>query len=103
MAIDINRLNSASTSGISTRSTSAAKDNVSAASKDVTASASGPAAGESVNLSPTAQQLNSLTAGLKDLPVVDSDKVGRLKQAIANGSYQVDSQKVADKLLAFES
>lgn len=103
MDIDINRLNSTSTSGISTRSASAPKDGVSLESKDVTSTATSQKLGESVNLSPAAQQLNSLTAGLKDLPVVDSDKVSRLKQAIADGSYKVDNQKVADKLLAFES
>ncbi|MEH3023220.1 MAG: flagellar biosynthesis anti-sigma factor FlgM [Pseudomonas oryzihabitans] len=102
MALDINRLNPSSTSGMGGTKAASNKEAASAQTSDVKATPS-TASGESVSLSAQAQQLSSLTAGLKDLPVVDSDKVSRLKQAIADGSYKVDSQKVADKLLAFES
>ena len=102
MALDINRLNSSSTSGIGNTKAASVKEAAPAQTSDVKVGASTPS-GESVSLSAEAKQLSSLTAGLKDLPVVDSDKVNRLKQAIADGSYKVDSQKVADKLLAFES
>lgn len=34
---------------------------------------------------------------------VDSAKVSALREAIANGSYQIDAQSIADRLLAFES
>ena len=102
MALDINRLNSSSTAGIGNTKSASTKDASTAQTSDVKATKS-TASGESVSLSAEAKQLSSLTAGLKDLPVVDSDKVSRLKQAIADGSYKVDSQKVADKLMAFES
>ncbi|GBL52957.1 anti-sigma-28 factor, FlgM family [Pseudomonas citronellolis] len=103
MVIDFNRLNNAS-APVSTGSTGKPQAGRSeAAGSESAGSASAAGSGESVQLSSTAQQLQKASDQLKDQPVVDSEKVARLKQAIADGSYQVDSQKVAGKLLDFES
>lgn len=59
--------------------------------------------GESVELSATALQLQQVRDRLSEQPDVDQARVERLRQAIADGSYQVDSQRVAARLLAFES
>lgn len=60
-------------------------------------------AGESVKLSQDARQLQSVSQKIADMPSVNSDKVAQLKQAIADGSYQVDSQRVASKMLSLEA
>ncbi len=62
-----------------------------------------PEADSSVKLSNTAQNLNQLEAQIKAAPDVDSDKVSALRAAIADGSYQVNAESVADKLLNFEA
>ncbi len=62
-----------------------------------------PASGETVQLSPAAQQLQQASEKLRDTPEVDEARVARLRQAIADGSYQVDPQRLAAKMLAFET
>lgn len=109
MVIDFNRLNS-TTPASTTRagSTQGGKNEAidnkavgseAAAEKTAVSSKSG----ESVQLSSEAQQLQKTVDKLRDQPAVDTDRVAKLKQAIADGSYQVDSQRVASKLLNFES
>lgn len=103
MVIDFNRLNdSPSVAGTSrTNATKAVGKAEQSAAPEATQKAAAP--GESVKLSSEAQQLQKITDGLSDLPVVDKSRVEALKQAVADGSYQVDSKRVASKLLAFEA
>ena len=111
MVIDFNRLNNASNTANSGRTGSAQ-----ASSRNEAASSTAPGTpqvadeqakagktGESVQLSHDAQQLQKASDKLRDLPTVDKERVAKLKQAIADGSYQVDAQRVAGKLLNFES
>ena len=98
-----------------TGSTGAARSNQSSATAgkpDVAAerpatdtqNSSQPAAAESqVKLSDQAQQLQAIEERLRELPEVDSARVEQIKQAIADGSYQPDNGRIADKLIALES
>lgn len=62
-----------------------------------------PATDSQVKLSSQAQQLQAIEERLRELPEVDSARVEQIKQAIADGSYQPDSSRIADKLIALES
>jgi negative regulator of flagellin synthesis FlgM len=56
----------------------------------------------SVKITDSARQLVALDAAIKELPVVDEAKVAELRNAIENGSYEVDGTRVADKLLKLD-
>ena len=58
---------------------------------------------DTVSLSDNAVQLGKLEETLVSTPVVDTQRVEEIRQAIADGSYQADPKKVADKLMQFES
>lgn len=102
MVIDFSRLNNTPSTAGTTRS----KESVEAKAQPLPAKAeqaSASQSGESVHLSNEAQQLQKVTDSLRDQPVVNKARVAELKQAIADGSYQVDSNRVASKLLNFEA
>ncbi len=99
MVIDIQRSNGAPVPPSTSRSTAPQLPADSTATPTTTPAASG----ESVHLSAEAQQLQQITDQLRAQPSVDHERVARIKQAIADGSYQVDSQRVASKLLDFET
>lgn len=52
-----------------------------------------------VQLSPLSAQLQSIQRGFADTPVIDASRVAELKDAISNGHFKVDADKVADRLL----
>jgi negative regulator of flagellin synthesis FlgM len=112
MVIDINRLNNAATPANSGRTGSAqaggqsealgSKQPANVPTPTEQAQQAGKS-GESVQLSRDAQQLQKVSEKLRDQPTVNKERVAQLKQAIEDGSYQVDTQRVASKLLNFES
>lgn len=63
-----------------------------------------PGAGQTdaVSISSRAADLQSLETSIKQLPDVDVSRVNALREQISAGDYVVDSQRVADKILAFE-
>ncbi|RVU30235.1 MULTISPECIES: flagellar biosynthesis anti-sigma factor FlgM [Neptunomonas] len=101
MVIDLN--SSASQTAISARDkVSTQKGNGGAAARtDAAPAKSAPR--DTVQLSDTAKALKSIDAKLSNTPEVNSEKVARIKAAIEDGSYNVDAQRVAEKILSFES
>jgi len=53
-----------------------------------------------VNLTGRAQDLQAASAELAKTPEFDSARVETLKQAISSGSYEVNAERIAEKLLA---
>ncbi|WP_373186067.1 flagellar biosynthesis anti-sigma factor FlgM [Halopseudomonas sp.] len=103
MVIDFNASNSANRSA----QTGAAAVKRDAAAEGARPAAQGeaqnkPTAEAQVQLSAQAQQLQAVEERLRELPVVDSERVSQIRQAISDGTYQVDSGRIADKLLALE-
>ena len=57
---------------------------------------------DAVSISSRAADLQSLETSIKQLPDTDASRVNALREQINAGEYVVDSQRVADKILAFE-
>lgn len=103
MPIDFSRLGNSQPIGGASRTGNTRETGKSDVPATIGNSANVKNAGESVHLSSEAQQLKGITDKLRDLPTVNSARVAELKQAIADGSYSVDSNRLASKLLDFEA
>jgi len=58
---------------------------------------------DTISLSDNAVSLGKLNPTIDATPVVDTQRVEQMKKAIADGSFKVDAEKVADKMMKFES
>jgi len=58
--------------------------------------------GDTVNVSRSGLLMSQLQEVVHNTPVVDAQRVTALKNAVSSGSYQIDDQKTADKLLRHE-
>lgn len=54
---------------------------------------------DSVILSQEAQSMNRLEESMANLPDVDSERVATIKQAIAEGRFEFDAQRIAENML----
>jgi len=57
---------------------------------------------DTVTLTNSARSLQKIEETVAKTPVVNASKVAAMRQAINSGTYQIDSGRVADKLLQFE-
>jgi negative regulator of flagellin synthesis FlgM len=61
---------------------------------------SGSSSAGEVQITPAAQLLASVEQQIANIPDVNQSRVDSIHQALTSGSYQVDSGRVADGLLA---
>jgi negative regulator of flagellin synthesis FlgM len=54
---------------------------------------------DTVVLSDTAKKIQETQKQLEAIPDVREDKVAQLKEQIENGTYEIDEEKIADKML----
>jgi negative regulator of flagellin synthesis FlgM len=62
----------------------------------------GASSGDTVNITRSGLLMSRLEEIVHNAPAADAARVAAFKDAIASGKYEVDNQKVADKLLRFE-
>lgn len=48
-------------------------------------------------------ELQEFINAILRLPVIDFDRVEAIRQAVAEGTYQVDTERIATKLIQFEA
>lgn len=58
--------------------------------------------GDRVTLTDTASRLQNIEQELNNASSIDSARVAEVQSAISNGDYNVDADRIADKMLAFE-
>lgn len=54
---------------------------------------------DSVVISREAQSMNRLADTISELPDIDSERVASLKQAIAEGRFEIDADRIAENML----
>lgn len=69
---------------------------------NVSADAASANTQDAVSISDRASDLQALESQVKSLPEVDMGKVEAIRNRIDNGDYQIDSARLADKMLNFE-
>ena len=101
MANDISGINSSRTHQTGERNVTGAKKESSDSTRDTSSRAS--SGSDKVSLTDTAERLKSLEQQLASQPEVDKGRVSSVQHAISNGEYKVDPERVADKMIDFES
>jgi negative regulator of flagellin synthesis FlgM len=64
--------------------------------------ASASQSGDTVNLTRSGLLMSKLEELVHSLPAVDADRVSAIKEALASGTYDIDDQAVADKMIRFD-
>jgi negative regulator of flagellin synthesis FlgM len=100
MEIDNNRIASLATH---TSGQGAPVDNQRNGNDKAPCDSCGPAAGsDRVSLTGEARQLKELEGQLASQPVVDSQRVESVRSAVENGTFTVNPERIAEKLISLE-
>jgi negative regulator of flagellin synthesis FlgM len=59
--------------------------------------------GDKVVLTDTASKLKASEQSIASTPVVDTQRVAQVRQTIADGSFEINPERIADKFLQFEA
>ncbi|MBP8925811.1 MAG: flagellar biosynthesis anti-sigma factor FlgM [Pseudomonadales bacterium] len=94
--VDIKGLNSRETTGARQGETGAVRTDPRARN---TAQAGDVARDDTVELSSLAEFIRTTASKLASQPAVDENRVRDIRNAIASGEYQIDSTRVAQKLI----
>ncbi len=57
------------------------------------------AGSDRVNLSDRAKEIAKLKSEINNLPEIRTEKVQEIQKAVANGTYKIDSIKIAQKMI----
>lgn len=101
MAIDLNGLSSNQTTAARGKGTEQQRGSTQVSDKGENSALNQPGS-DTVRLSDAAQALQQAGKRLDNEPDVDAERIASIKAAIADGSYKVDSGRIADKMLQFD-
>ncbi|RYY75703.1 MAG: flagellar biosynthesis anti-sigma factor FlgM [Gammaproteobacteria bacterium] len=99
MVIDTNNINSGGTSGARGRTTAPVTTNGTKTSAPAPAEAAVSGSKDNVVLSSEAQNMVRLQAKISSLPDVNLDRVAAIKQAIAEGRFEINPERIAENML----
>lgn len=103
--MEISGTNSRKTDSKTDKTVSSATKPATTGATAKTGGASGAKSGQSdtVSLTDTAARLKELEMGLASQPVVDTQRVQSVQSAINDGTFEVDPDSVAEKMIDFET
>ncbi|HIF9265028.1 TPA: flagellar biosynthesis anti-sigma factor FlgM [Photobacterium damselae] len=79
------------------------KVNDNASSTNNTTASTIPTQHDEISLSAQGKAVGQIHQQLATEPSFDADKVAKIKEAISNGSYKVDPDKLASNIMKFEN
>jgi negative regulator of flagellin synthesis FlgM len=102
MVIDTNNINSGGASSTRSRTTAPVTTNNTKTSTPAPAEAAVASTKDNVVLSSEAQNLVKLQAKISSLPDANLERVATIKQAIAEGRFEINPERIAENMIKQE-